>query len=285
LPDLAERIQVGLLNIMEERDVQIRGYPIQFDLDVLILFSANPATYNRSGKVIPQLKDRIGSLIQTHYPLDRAAGIEIMEQEAGVDLDGDYPVVVPLFMKEIIEQISVSARKSKYIDQQSGVSTRFSIANYRTMVASARHRGVRLNEKPAVPRISDLGHLYSSSLGKLELDMMGSQQMTERQVIEAVIAEAIRKVFDEYVEKHGLDEIVQVFGKGVKIEVGDMLPSSQYAERLKRVPKAWEKAFEVNPSTSEAVRASCIEFVLAGLYASDSISRSQRHGRITYEIR
>jgi magnesium chelatase subunit I len=136
-----------------------------------------------------------------------------------------------------------------------------------------------------VPRISDLGHLYSSSLGKLELDMMGSQQMTERQVIEAVIAEAIRKVFDEYVEKHGLDEIVQVFGKGVKVEVGDMLPSSLYAERLKRVPKAWEKAFEVNPSTSEAVRASCIEFVLAGLYASDSISRSQRHGRITYEIR
>jgi magnesium chelatase subunit I len=285
IPELDELVQVGLFNILEERDVQIRGYPIQFDLDVLILFSANPATYNRSGKVIPQLKDRIGSLIQTHYPLDRAAGIEIMEQEAGVDLDGDYPVVVPLFMKEIIEQISVSARKSKYIDQQSGVSTRFSIANYRTMVASARHRGVRLNEKPSVPRISDLGHLYSSSLGKLELDMMGSQQMTERQVIEAVIAEAIRKVFDEYVEKHGLDEIVQVFGKGVKIEVGDMLPSSQYAERLKRVPKAWEKAFEVNPSTSEAVRASCIEFVLAGLYASDSISRSQRHGRITYEIR
>jgi magnesium chelatase subunit I len=127
--------------------------------------------------------------------------------------------------------------------------------------------------------------MYSSSLGKLELDMMGSQQMTERQVIEAVIAEAIRKVFDEYVEKHGLDEIVQVFGKGVKIEVGDMLPSSQYAERLKRVPKAWEKAFEVNPSASEAVRASCIEFVLAGLYSSDRISRSQKHGRITYEIR
>jgi magnesium chelatase subunit I len=153
------------------------------------------------------------------------------------------------------------------------------------MVASARHRGVRLGERPAVPRISDLGHLISSSLGKLELDMMGSQQMSERQVIEAIQAEAIRTVFDEYVEKNGLDEIVQVFGKGVKIEVGDMLPSSHYAERLKRVPKAWEKAFEVNPSESEAVRASCIEFVLAGLYAGDRISRSQKHGRITYEIR
>jgi magnesium chelatase subunit I len=285
VPELDELVQVGLFNILEERDVQIRGYPIQFDIDVLILFSANPSTYNRSGKVIPQLKDRIGSLIQTHYPLDRPTGIEIMEQEAGVDLGGPFPVVIPYFMKEIIEQVSVAARKSKYVDHTSGVSARFSIANYRTMVASARHRGVRLGEKPAVPRISDLGHLYSSSLGKLELDMMGSHQMSERQVLEAVVAEAVRTVFEEYVDKHGLDEIADVFGKGVKIEVGDMLPSSHYAERLKRVPKAWEKAFEVNPSDSPAVRASCVEFVLAGLYASDRISRAQKHGRITYEIK
>ncbi len=285
IPELDELVQVGLFNILEERDVQIRGYPVQFDLDVLVLFSANPATYNRSGKVIPQLKDRIGALIQTHYPVERALGIEIMEQEAAIDLGGAFPVVVPLFMKEIIEQISIGARKSKYVDHQSGVSARFSIANYRTMVASARHRAVRLGERPGVPRISDLGHLLASSLGKIELDMMGSQQMSEKQVIEAIVAEAVRKVFDEYVEKNGLDEIVQVFGKGVKIEVGDMLPSSHYAERLKRVPKAWEKAFEVNPSESEPVRASCIEFVLAGLYASDRISRSQKHGRITYEIK
>ncbi len=285
IPELDELVQVGLFNILEERDVQIRGYPVQFDLDLLILFSANPATYNRSGKVIPQLKDRIGTLIQTHYPLDRTVGIEIMEQEAGLDLGGDYPVLVPPFMKEIIEQMSMCARKSKYIDHQSGVSARFSIANYRTMVASARHRAVRLGERPAVPRVSDLGHLYASSLGKLELDMMGSQQMSERQVIEAILAEAVRTVFGEYVEKTGLEDIVQVFSKGVKIEVGDMLPSSHYAERLRRVPKAWDKAFEVNPSESEPVRASCIEFVLAGLYAGDRISRSQKHGRITYEIR
>lgn len=285
IPELDELVQVGLFNILEERDVQIRGYPVQFDIDVLILFSANPATFNRSGKVIPQLKDRIGSLIQTHYPLERNTGIDIMEQEAGISLDGDYPVLVPPFMKEIVEQISMSARKSKYVDHQSGVSARLSIANYRTMVASARQRGVLLGEKPAVPRISDLGHLYSSSLGKLELDMMGSHQMSERQVLEAIQAEAIKTVFEEYVDRHGLEEIVEVFGRGVKIEVGDMLPSRHYAERLKRVPKAWDKAFEVNPSENEAVRASCMEFVLAGLYASDRISRSQKHGRITYEIR
>jgi len=283
LPELDESVQVGLFNILEERDVQIRGYPIRFDIDVLILFSANPATYNRSGKVIPQLKDRIGSVIHTHYPLDRDDGIQITEQEAGIDLGGEFPVVVPYFMKQIIEQISIVARRSKYIDQQSGVSARLSIANYRIMVASARQRAALLGERPAVPRISDLGHLYSSSLGKLELDMMSSHQLSERQVLDAIVAEAIRDVFQEYVDEHGLAEIAEVFAKGVKIEVGDLLPSSHYAQRLKRVPPAWEKAFEVNASSDPAVRASCVEFVLAGLYATERISRSQQRGRIVYE--
>ena len=284
LPELDELVQVGLFNILEERDVQIRGYPVRFDIDVLVLFSANPSTFNRSGKVIPQLKDRIGSMIQTHYPRDRAMGIEIMEQEADIDLDGDYPVKVPYFMKEICEQISVQARKSKYVDQQSGVSVRFSTANYRTMIASARQRAITLNEKPAVPRVSDLGHLYTSALGKLELDLMGSHQMSERQVLDSIVAEAIQIVFEEYVSEHGLAEISEIFGKGVRIEVGDMVPSGDYAERLKRVPPAWEKAFEVNASSDEAVRASCVEFVLAGLYAMDKISRSQTHGGSNYEV-
>jgi magnesium chelatase subunit I len=284
LPELDELVQVGLFNILEERDVQIRGYPIRFDIDVMLLFSANPSTYNRSGKVIPQLKDRIGSVIHTHYPRERDAGISIMEQEAGIDLGGEFPVLVPYFMKQIIEQITIQARKSKYVDQASGVSARFSIANYRTMIASARQRSVILGEKPAVPRISDLGHLYTSSLGKLELDMMGSHQMSERQVLDAVIAEAIKIVFDEYVEEHGLAQIGEIFGRGVKIEVGDLLPSSHYAERLKRVPPVWDKAFEVNASGDPAVRASCVEFVLAGLYAADRISRSQQHGKVQYEL-
>jgi len=283
LPELDELVQVGLFNILEERDVQIRGFPVKFDLDILILFSANPATYNRSGKVIPQLKDRIGSVIHTHYPRERDLGIEIMEQEADVSLDGKYPVAVPYFMKEIIEEITVQARKSKYVDHASGVSARFSIANYRTLIASARQRGVLLGERPAVPRISDLGHLYSSSLGKLELDMMGSHQMTERQVLDAVVAEAINVVFQQYVDRHGLDEISEIFGRGVKIEVGDLLPSSEYAKRLQRVPPVWDKAFELNAAESDAVRASCVEFVLAGLYAQDAISRSQSHGCIVYQ--
>ncbi len=283
LPDLDDLVQTGLFNILEERDVQIRGYPISFDIDVFVMFSANPQTYNRSGKVIPQLKDRIGTTIQTHYPRTRELGVQIMEQEAGVDLGGDYPVIVPRFMAEICEQMAQVARRSKYVDHASGVSARFSIANYRTMIASARQRAIRLGEKPAVPRISDLAHFHASAVGKLELDMMGTHQMTEKQVLDAIAAQAIHDVFEEYVDEHGLDEIADIFGQGVRIEVGDMLPSGHYADVLKRVPPAWEKAFEVNPAKDEAVRASCVEFVLAGLYASDRISRHERHGRIEYE--
>ncbi|MFT3683813.1 MAG: magnesium chelatase [Phycisphaerales bacterium] len=283
LPDLDDLVQVGLFNILEERDVQIRGFPVSFDIDVVVLFSANPATYNRSGKVIPQLKDRIGTTVVTHYPRERDVGIEITQREAEIELGGEFPVVVPRFMAEINEQVAIAARKSRYVDQQSGVSARLAIANYRTMVASARQRGLRLGEKPAVARISDLAHLHASSTGKIELDLMGSHQMSEKQVIESVLAEAIKTVFEEYVSKHGLEEIAQVFAKGVKIEVGDMVPSAAYAELVKRVPAVWDKAFEVNASGDPAVRASCIEFVLAGLYASDRISRGVRHGRVTYE--
>ncbi len=284
LPELDELVQVGLFNILEERDVQIRGYPVSFDLDVMILFSANPATYNRSGRVIPQLKDRVGSLIRTHYPADRDLGIQIMEQECSVSSDGPYPVRVPFFMKQIVEEISRAARRSRYIDQQSGVSARFSIANYETMIASARRRAAVLQECPAVPRISDLGHLASSSLGKLEVDLMSSHQMSEQQVLDAVVSEAIRKVFEEYVEEHGLEEISRIFSRGVRIEVGDMLPSSHYEQLLRRVPPVWETAFQVNAAADPAVRASCVEFVLAGLHATDRISRSERHGVISYEV-
>jgi magnesium chelatase subunit I len=283
LPELDELVQVGLFNILEERDVQIRGYPIRFDLDIAILFSANPATYNRSGKVIPQLKDRIGAIIRTHYPRLRSDGIAIMEQEARVELDGEFPVRVPLFMKEIVEQVTIEARKSPHVDHASGVSARFSIANYRTMVASARRRAALLGERPAVPRISDLGHLLSSSLGKLEIDLMSSHQLDEPQILEAVQNAAIKTVFKEYADEHGLAEIAEIFGKGVKIDVGTMLPSEQYAARLKRVPPAWEKAFEINPAEDAAMRASCVEFVLAGLYACEQISRTARHGAIRYE--
>lgn len=291
LPDLDDLVQVGLFNLLEERDVQIRGLPVKFDVDLLVLFSANPTTYNRSGKVIPQLKDRIGSTIQTHYPHERELGIAIIEQEAlgasasgKLALDGAYPVQVPVFMKELIEEMARAARKSSMVDQASGVSARFSISNYRTMVASARRRGIVLKESPAVPRVSDLVHCRASSAGKLELDMLSSHQMSEKQVFDAILAEAIKKVFGEYVTKHGLEEISGAFAKGTRIEVGDMLPSSAYEKVISRIPKIWEKAFEVNLSENPAMRASCCEFVLAGLWASDRVSRSERHGRVQFDL-
>jgi magnesium chelatase subunit I len=286
LPDLDDAVQVGLFNILEERDVQIRGIPVRFDLDLLVMFSANPATYNRSGKVIPQLKDRIGSTIQTHYPRERDAGIEITEREALRDLDlgGEWPVVVPRFMKEIVEEMASVARKSKYVDHASGVSARFSIANFKVMAASARRRGIVLGERPAVARITDLAHFHAAASGKLELDLMSSHQLTEAQALDAIFAEAIKSVFKEYVQEHGLAEIGEIFAKGVKIEVGDMLPSSHYAAMLKRVPPVWEKAFEVNSSSEAGVRASCVEFVLAGLWASERVSRAVRHGRVEFQV-
>ena len=286
LPDLDDSVQVGLFNILEERDVQIRGLPVRFDLDLVVIFSANPTTYNRSGKVIAQLKDRIGSTIQTHYPRERDHAIEITEQEALKDLplDGEYPVLVPRFMKEIVEEMAIVARKSKYVDHASGVSARFSIANYRVMVASARRRGIVLGEKPTVPRISDLAHFHATAAGKVELDLMSSHQLSESQALDAIFAEAIRNVFKEYVQEHGLAEIGEIFAKGVKIEVGDMLPSSHYEALLKRVPPVWNKAFEVNAAGDPAVRASCVEFVLAGLWASDKVSRAVRHGRVEFEM-
>jgi len=292
LPDLDDLVQVGLFNILEERDVQIRGYPVSFEVDVMVLFSANPQTYNRSGKVIPQLKDRIGATIQTHYPRSREAAIEITEQEAvrdGLDV-GDpkdastLPVIVPGFMKQIVEEMSIAARSSSYIDQDSGVSARLSIANFKQMVSSARQRGIRLGEFPAVPRISDLAHAVSTTLGKLELDMMGTHQMSERQVIDAILAQAVSKVFQEYVDEHGKGEIADVFAKGAKIEVGDTLPSAEYERIVKVVPPVWERAFDVNASQDAAVRASCVEFVLAGLWADEKISRAERFGRVEYEI-
>ena len=283
LPELDELVQVGLFNILEERDVQIRGYPVRFDIDMMILFSANPATYNRSGKVIPQIKDRIGSVIRTHYPRERDLGIRSCSRRRRVELGGQYPVLVPRFMCEIVEQISIGARKSKYVDQQSGVSARFSIANYRTMLASARRRAVQLNEQPAVPRISDLGHIHASSLGKLELDLMGTSQMSEHQVLEAVLAEAVATVFQEYVDKNGLDAIAQVFAKGVKHRGGRHAAVGALRQATEPRAGGVGQGLRGQRQPEPAVRASCVEFVLAGLYATDRISRSEHHGRIVYE--
>ncbi|HET9869242.1 MAG TPA: magnesium chelatase, partial [bacterium] len=182
LPDLEYLVQVALFNILEERDVQVRGFPIRFDLDLLLLFTANPEEYTRAGKIITQLKDRVGAEIRTHYPLTRELGIKIIHQEAAPPLDDGLTLTVPDFMVEIIEQITLEARRSPFVNQKSGVSARLSIANYETMVANARRRAYLLGEKEAVPRMSDLNYLYTSSSGKIELDPFREETVTEFQV-------------------------------------------------------------------------------------------------------
>src|SRR5204862_450070 len=168
LPDLSPKIQVGLFNVLEERDVQIRGFPVRLDLDLAMVFSANPEDYTNRGRIVTPLKDRIGSVIQTHYPLTRELGMRITHENAWVERDGGIEVRVPKFMDEIVEEIARLARSSGHVNQASGVSVRMSIANYENMLSSAERRAVRAGTRQTIARISDLSHIAAGARGKLE---------------------------------------------------------------------------------------------------------------------
>lgn len=275
LPDLEYLVQVALFNILEERDIQVRGYPIRFDLDLMLLFTANPEEYTRAGKIITQLKDRIGAEIRTHYPLTRDLGKKIIAQEARVPKGGDIPLLVPDFMTDIIEQITIEARRSPYVNQKSGVSARLSIANFETMVANARRRSVILNEKDAVPRMSDLNYLYTSSAGKIELDPFREETVTEFQVFSKIVDRAVSQVFKEYMEKEHLEIPAPDMAGEKHIRISELTPSSQYKDVISQMPQIWEPVHHLNGKGSEAYQASCVEFVLEGLHLSGKLSRSK----------
>ncbi|MGK7346642.1 MAG: magnesium chelatase [Candidatus Nitrospinota bacterium M3_3B_026] len=275
LPDLDYLIQVSLFNILEERDIQIRGYPIRFPLDVVLVFSANPEEYSRSGKIISQLKDRIGAEIRTHYPLSRDVGIKIIEQEAKAATGGGYELFVPDFMKDIIEQITIEARRSPYVNQASGVSARLSIANYETMIANARRRAITLGERVVTPRVSDLNYLGASSGGKIELDPFREESLTEFQTLGRIMDAAIRKVFEERFEPGALDELAGAITGDVAVEIGDMTPSPDYKEVVSRVPQLWESVHALGGDASDQARASCVEFVLEGLHLTGKLTRKK----------
>ena len=275
LPDLEYLVQVALFNILEERDIQVRGYPIRFDLDLILLFTANPEEYTRAGKIITQLKDRIGAEIRTHYPLTRDLGIQIIQQEARIPKDGEIPLTVPDFMTEIIEQITMEARKSPYVNQKSGVSARLSIANFETMIANARRRAVILGEKEAVPRMSDLNYLYTSSAGKIELDPFREETVTEFQVFGKIMDKAVGQVFKEHVEKAHLEfEIPDMSGEK-HIRVSELTPSTEYKNVISQMPQIWEPVHHFTGKNSEAYQASCVEFVLEGLHLLGKLSRTK----------
>lgn len=278
LPDLAERIQVGLLNLLEERDVQIRGYKIRLDLDLMFVASANPEDYTNRGRLITPLKDRFGTQIRTHYPQSSGIEVEIMNQESsGIAVAEN--VYVPDFMAGLIAEISQQARKSTSINQRSGVSVRMSVSNYETMISSATRRAVLLGEDCVVPRISDLWALTSSITGKIEIDAFG--QSVEEEIIPRLLMSAVLSTFRERFNLDSLKDVLQHFDTQSMVEVGPSVASSQYVELMKSIP-GLDDAVKRLDDSSEAAIASSIELVLEGLYYSKKLNKREQSGRIGY---
>ena len=283
LPDLAERIQVGLLNVLEERDVQIRGYKIRLPLDVMLVASANPEDYTNRGRIITPLKDRFGAQIRTHYPLDTVTELQVVRQEArGVDALG-VRVEVPDFMAEIVATLSHLARSSPHVNQRSGVSVRLSIANYETLVANAARRALRLGEKDAVPRVSDLEALVSSTSGKVEIESLDDGR--DEKVVERLLQSAILTVFKDRCPMEQLRNVIPAFDESKIVHAGDDLSSGDYVDVLKAVPALREPVQRLAGSESPGVVASAVEFILEGLHLSKRLNKEAVGGRATYRGR
>jgi magnesium chelatase subunit I len=280
LPDLAERIQVGLLNIMEERDVQIRGFKIRLPLDILLVASANPEDYTNRGRIITPLKDRTGSEIRTHYPRSIEGEIDIMEQEAQTFGTGGYTVYVPAYMKEIVAEITHLARKSPDISQRSGVSVRVSIANFENVVSNALKRAIRLRESNVVPRVSDLHAVMASTAGKIELETLGD--VNEEKIIDKLIQGAIVNVFNRYFLVQEFDDLLRSFENGLSIDVSDDMPSLEYAQKAFRVNGLKAAVSKLGAQGSPPSIASATEFILEGLHLNRKLNKDRTEGRAHY---
>jgi magnesium chelatase subunit I len=280
LPDLAERIQVGLLNIMEERDVQIRGYKVRLPLDLFVVASANPEDYTNRGRIITPLKDRFGSQIRTHYPKTIEHEMDIMEQERGTFRDEEYDTLVPAYMREIVAEVTHLARKSPEISQRSGVSVRVSVANYENMLSNALRRAIRLHEKQVAPRISDLVALTQSTGGKIELETVGDRD--EEKVIDKLLQKAVLNVFNRHFALHEFDELLAGFDNGLKIDVGDTLPSLEYVRQAAEVAGFTPAIKKLGGQGNPAQIASAIELVLEGLHLNRKLNKDRSATRMRY---
>ena len=276
LPDLAERIQVGLLNILEERDVQVRGYTLRLPLDLFVVASANPEDYTSRGRIITPLKDRLGSQIRTHYPrtLDDEIAIMLQEQAAFAPADGGPAGEVPSFMLELIAETSALARRSPDVSQRSGVSVRVSIANLEVLGAAALKRAVRLGEPSGAPRISDLPALVASTAGKIELETLGDDVAEER-IVDRLLTRAVQNVFNRHVDVDDLDEVVGAFERGLAIETGELVPSARYLRWLRDVPGLAAAVARLGVTDSASAVASAIEFVLEGLHINRRLNKDR----------
>jgi magnesium chelatase subunit I len=284
LPDLAERIQVGLLNVLEERDIQVRGYKINLPLDLVLFASANPEDYTNRGRIITPLKDRFGSQIRTHYPLEVDTEVTIALQEAAPLVAEGVRVSVPDYMTEIVATLSHLARSSPHINQRSGVSVRFTITNHEVMVANAARRALRHGEREVSPRISDLDALPASMMGKIEIEAL--EEGRDAQIAENLVRAAVLTVFKDRFSPERFRPIVASFDEGAVIHAGEDVTSAEYVALLEQQPALREAVTELTGGDeSAAAVASAVELLLEGLHLSKRLNKEAVGSRATYRAR
>jgi magnesium chelatase subunit I len=282
LPDLSERIQVGLLNVLEERDVQVRGYKIRLPLDVMLVASANPEDYTNRGRIITPLKDRFGSQIRTHYPLDIETEVAIAKQEARPFVVEGVRVDVPDFMAEIVATLTHLARESPHVNQASGVSVRLTVANLEVLVANATRRALRHGETDVVPRITDLDALAASTSGKIEIETL--EEGRDGQIIDQFLRGAVLTCFREAFDLPELNGVLDAFDERA-VDAGEDISSAAYAELAAEIPAIREAVNRLTEDESAASVASAVEFVLEGLHLSKRLNKEAAGGRATYRSR
>ena len=286
LPDLAAKIQVGLFNIMQEGDIQIKGYPIRLPLDLLLVFSANPEDYTARGKIITPLKDRIGSEVRTHYPMTREEGVAITRQESWLERDGSRPVEIPNFIHEIVEEIAFAARQDKRIDRRSGVSQRLPITAMENVLSNAERRALLAKDAKVVPRLTDIYASLPSLTGKFELEYEGELRGAE-QVAHELIRMAVGRVFDQHFADVDLQQIVQYFELGGALKLAEDAPAKKMLKDFRSIQGLLEATAQLGlkPKDDPVRLVAACEFVLEGLYAHRKISRNQERGFIAGQQR
>jgi len=281
LPDLSEKLQVGLFNIMQERDVQIRGFRVRLPLDIFVVASANPEDYTNRGRIITPLKDRYGAEVRTHYPKQIAVEMSIMEAERSPLLDSDvYQITVPQYMKEIVAETTALAREHADINQRSGVSVRMTIANYETMISNALRRTLLLREDEVVPRISDLPSILASSSGKIELETV--EEGKEGEIVSELIKKAVQKVFNRYAKAEDFVDFTDHFTDGRSVEVSDTMPTAIYSQHVRENKDLSKVLNRLAQDGSPALVASALEFILEGLHLNKKLNKKVLEGEITY---
>jgi magnesium chelatase subunit I len=279
LPDLAERIQVGLLNIMEERDVQIRGYKVRLPLDLFVVASANPEDYTNRGRIITPLKDRFGSQVRTHYPRRLDDEIAIMEAERTRFPEDGVAAMSPQYMKQVVAELTHLLRRAPEVSQRSGVSVRVSICNYETLLSSALRRAIRLGEREATPRVSDLGALVASTAGKIELETAGDG--SEDKVLGKLVQRAVLNVFNRSFTAAELEDVVAAFRDGLAVVAADDMPSAEYVRQITAASPLAAAARKLG-AIDAASTAAAVEFVLEGLHLSRKLNKDVQAGRFRY---